>query len=120
MTFERFFRLTEDQEALDLRRMIMRLPCYLDLQVLKAVKAGEIEAPTIATGGANIGALLVPMMEAILSDVDTPPPAPVFYYTDTKAGSPSSGRVRYHELAWWTSVARAGIRTRLHRNQRAL
>jgi len=120
MTFERFFRLTEDQEALDLRRMIMRLPDYLDPRVLTAVKTGEIEAPTIATGGANISALLVPMLEAILSGVDTPPPAPVFYFTDTKAGSPRSGRIRYHQLAWWMSVARVGIRNRLHRNQRAL
>ena len=114
MTFREFFHLHSGSDALELRHMIMRLPVYSDLKALKAIQSQSIPAPSIAVGGASVAALVVTLLEALLSGVDVPPPAPIGTWIDSKEGA--GGRIRFRRLVWWSSVGRALARNLLHRN----
>lgn len=118
MPMEDFFGLTEESSQIPLEHMIMWAPPYLDIKALEAVNRGEIPAPSIATGGMSVAALLVPMIEAILSGIDVPPPAPRARYVDTKAGK--AGTIRFHRLVWTLTGLRLKWRNSRGLNQSAL
>ena len=118
MTFEKYFGLKPGTDRLNLGKMIMRVPPYGDVRALKAIRQGRISAPSMATGGVALGALGVPLLEAVLSGVDVPAPAPIGHWLDGR--EPGGGRIRFHRLVWWRSLILAAYRTYAGLNPRSL
>lgn len=117
MTYEQYFRVKEG-EPLDLKRLILRVPVLGDIKALRAVLSGEIpEAPAIAVGGLATAAVLVTWIEAILSGVAVPRPAPLGCLVDIR--SRSARYVRYSKLQFAMSGLKVMIRCALGLNPRA-
>jgi hypothetical protein len=117
MTYEQYFQL-EDGQPLDLVRLIMRVPAHADVNALRAVLRGEIEAPAIAVGGLQTAGVLVTWIEAILSGVLVPRPAPYAFQSDLRERK--SGYIRFSRVAFTLSALRAALRCRLGLNPPAI
>jgi hypothetical protein len=123
MTLERYLGLPADitlEDAanvdLELRRWVVRLPRYGDEAGLRLLASGAVSAPSVAPGVALACGLVVTEVFNVLTGRQRPVVAPRTLWVD--AQERRMGIVRFRALAWYGSLLRMVIRSRLGKNPR--
>jgi molybdopterin/thiamine biosynthesis adenylyltransferase len=112
-TYERYLGLSSSTSLNELKngkikinigRWLPRLPSYGDLNVLKAVSNGAIEAPAIAPAVDICAALSATLILGLLAGYHVQPPAPSVFVFDAKEGK--SRLVRYPRMSYKLTLVR--------------